>query len=48
VRLEAKEAGKAATPGWQRVFGQALPEEVAEVDEVIAQEFGTIEADSWR
>lgn len=48
VHLEAKAAGKTAALGWQRVFGQALPEEVAEVDAIIDDEFGTVEANSWQ
>jgi len=45
ARLGMKEPGNPSPSGWRRVFGQASPEEVAEVDEIIVREFETIKAE---
>jgi hypothetical protein len=34
--------------GWRRVFGRARPEEVEEVDRIIADELGGINMDEWQ
>lgn len=34
--------------GWERVFGKARPEDVAEVDAIIAEEFERIDLDTWQ
>lgn len=48
VRLAAESENDPAESGWRRVFGQAKPEEVAEVDAVVVEEFETIDPDAWR
>ena len=35
-------------PAWKLVFGQAEPEEVAEIDRAIEGEFERIDPDDWR
>ena len=37
-----------ASTGWRGVFGKARPEEVEDVDAIIAEEFRRIDAESWR
>jgi hypothetical protein len=34
--------------GWRRVFGQADPAEVAEVDRVVTEDLETIDLGTWR
>lgn len=34
--------------GWRSVFGQARPEEVEEIDRIVAEELERIDADAWR
>ncbi len=34
--------------GWRSVFGQARPEEIREVEEIVAQEFGQVDPEDWR
>ena len=34
--------------GWRKVFGKARPEQVAEVDAVVAEEFGRVEPEEWK
>jgi len=46
--LEEQAPRDSTQPGWRRVFGKARPEEVAEVDAVIDEEFGRIDPDDWR
>lgn len=48
AHLENQAPKTSGTPGWWSVFGQAKPEEVAEVDRIIAEEFERIEPDSWK
>jgi hypothetical protein len=48
AHLENQGAKASATPGWRRVFGQAKPEDVAEVDRIVAEELERIEPDSWK
>ena len=48
VRLAQEGSAELAVSGWRRVFGQAGPNEVAEVDKIIAEEFETIDLDAWR
>ena len=48
VRLAETSSNEPAVSGWRRVFGQAEPDEVAEVDAVIAEELETIDPDAWR
>ncbi len=43
ARLEMEGIAESAPSGWRSVYGQANPEEVAEVDEIVAQEFGSTE-----
>lgn len=33
--------------GWRSVFGRASPEEVAEVDRVVEEEFGRADPEDW-
>ena len=47
AHLERSRPG-ASPRGWQSVFGQAKPEEVAPVDAMIAEELERIDADEWR
>lgn len=46
--LDQKAAHDSRQPGWRKVFGKARPEEVAEVDAVIEEEFERIDPDDWR
>ncbi len=48
VRLAQGVSEKSAVSGWRRVFGQASPNEVAEVDAIVAEEFETIDPEAWR
>ncbi|MEM6792396.1 MAG: hypothetical protein AAF725_00310 [Acidobacteriota bacterium] len=48
VRLAETSMNEPAVSGWRRVFGQAKPDEVAAVDAIVAEEFGTIDPDDWR
>ncbi len=48
ARLEANESVEQDSSGWRRVYGQARPEDVAEVDAIVAQEFETVDPDAWR
>lgn len=48
VRLAERSPDEHAVSGWRRVFGQAKPDEVAEVDAIVAEEFETIDPDTWR
>jgi hypothetical protein len=34
-------------PGWRTVFGQALPEEVAPIDEIVAEELERVDPEEW-
>jgi len=34
--------------GWKSVFGRARQIEIAEIDNVVSSELGSIESDSWR
>lgn len=48
ARLENRGPDERQVSGWRRVFGQAKPAEVADVDPIIAAEFETIDPDTWR
>ena len=48
ARLAEMRSEEPAVSGWRRVFGQAKPAEVAEVDAIVAEEFETIDPDDWR
>ncbi|MEM1201879.1 MAG: hypothetical protein AAGN66_01470 [Acidobacteriota bacterium] len=48
VRLAQGLSEESPVPGWRRVFGQADPDEIAEVDGILAGEFDSIDPDSWR
>ena len=48
VRLEGSASKDLEQSGWRRVFSQAKPEEVAEVDAIIAEELETIDPEAWR
>ena len=48
AHLENQASKTSVTPGWRRVFGQAKPEEVAEIDRIVAEELERIEPDSWK
>jgi hypothetical protein len=37
--LKQQAPGASSPPGWRSVFGQARPEEVEEVDAIVAEEF---------
>lgn len=48
-RVPAKQtAAEVPQRGWRSVFGKAQPEDVGEVDAIIAEEFGHVAADEWR
>lgn len=47
-RLAETSSNEPAVSGWRRVFGQAKPDEVAEVDEIVAEEFETVDPEAWR
>ncbi len=42
--------GEAAKPagGWRSVFGRARPEDVEEIDQIVAEEFGQVNLDASR
>lgn len=46
-RLAQRNAEEAGVPGWRRVLGQAKPDEVAEVDAIVAEELEAIDPDAW-
>jgi hypothetical protein len=48
AHLERAAAGASTQRGWRSVFGQARPEDVEEVDAIIAEEFGRVDPDDWR
>jgi hypothetical protein len=48
ARLASRDHAEPSVVGWRRVFGQARPDEVAEVDAVLAEELETIDPDAWR
>lgn len=48
ARLAQEASGEPTVSGWRRVFGQANPDEVAEVDGLIAEELQAIDPDTWR
>lgn len=33
--------------GWRSVFGQARPEEIEPVNEILTEEFGHVDPDDW-
>ncbi len=46
-RLSLESSGEQQVPGWRKVFGCVSPEDVAEIDAVIAREFGTVDPSEW-
>lgn len=48
IRLAETSSNAPARSGWRQVFGQAEPDEVAAVDAIVAEEFGTVDPDDWR
>ena len=46
-RLSLESSGELSVPGWRKVFGCVTPEDVAEIDAVIAREFGTVDPSEW-
>ena len=42
------EPADSTSAGWRSVFGKARPEEVEGIDEILAEEFGRVDAESWR
>ena len=48
AHLEDQTVGVPSPRGWRSVFGQAHPEAVREIDDILAQEFERIEPDTWR
>jgi hypothetical protein len=48
AHLKAPAGEGQADRGWRSVFGKARPEEVEEIDGIIAQEFERIDPDAWR
>lgn len=48
VRLAGTSSNEPAVSGWRCVFGQVKPDEVAEVNAILAEEFETIDPDAWR
>ena len=47
LRAHLKSADSTSS-GWRSVFGKARPEEMEGVDEILAEEFGRVDAESWR
>jgi Arc/MetJ family transcription regulator len=46
--MEGKGGEAPRERGWRSVFGLARPEEVAEVDRIVAEELEQIDLDAWR
>jgi hypothetical protein len=46
VETQAAEAPRES--GWRSVFGGARPEEVEEIDRIVAEEFERVDPDAWR
>jgi hypothetical protein len=46
--VEAQAAEAPRERGWRSVFGGARPEEVQEVDRIVAEEFERVDLDAWR
>ena len=46
VETQAAEAPRER--GWRSVFGGARPEEVEEIDRIVAEEFERVDPDAWR
>ncbi len=42
------EPAESSSSGWRSVFGKARPEDVAGIDEILAEEFGRVDAESWQ
>ena len=42
------ETADSASSGWRSVFGKARPEDVEGIDAILAEEFGRVDAESWR
>ena len=47
-RLERLAAQEPPGRGWRRAFGRARPEQVEEVDGIIAGEFEGVDSEEWR
>jgi hypothetical protein len=48
AHVESQEAQKPKELGWRSVFGMARPEEVAEVERIVAEELERVDPDAWR
>ena len=46
VGTQAESAPRAR--GWRSVFGRARPEEVEEIDRIVAEELEHVDPDAWR
>ncbi|HLW79164.1 MAG TPA: hypothetical protein VKU44_06140 [Terriglobia bacterium] len=46
--LEGQAGESAPVRGWRSVFGRARPEDVDEVDRIVADELERVDLDAWR
>jgi hypothetical protein len=48
AHVETRTSEEPRERGWRSVFGQARPEEVEEIDRIVAEELERIDHDAWR
>jgi hypothetical protein len=48
AHLEPQAAEAPRARGWRSVFGAARPEEVEEIDRLVAEEFERVDPEAWR
>ncbi len=48
ARLDLKDLAEVSLAGWRSVFGQARPEELEGIDEIVVQEFEAVDSDTWK
>ncbi len=48
AHVETQVAAAPQERGWRSVFGGARPEEVEEIDRIVAEEFERVDPDAWR
>jgi hypothetical protein len=48
AHVEAQAAEAPRERGWRSVFGGARPEEVEEIDRIVAEEFERVDPEAWR
>lgn len=42
------EPSESASSGWRSVFGKARPEDVEDIDAIIAHEFDRVDRETWK